>query len=57
VHSCLASRVAKLASQLKPTSPGGAILMFEPSGTFTTGDRHTGTVPDYIDRTAGHEPG
>lgn len=39
----------------KPSSAGGAILMFEPSGTLTTGDRHSGPVPDYVDRTAGHE--
>lgn len=39
----------------KPSSPGGAILMFEPSGTSTTGDRHTGPIPDYVDSTTGHE--
>jgi mannose-6-phosphate isomerase-like protein (cupin superfamily) len=39
----------------KPSSPGGAILMFEPSGTSTTGDRHDGTIPDYVDSTTGHE--
>jgi mannose-6-phosphate isomerase-like protein (cupin superfamily) len=39
----------------KPSSPGGAILMFEPSGTSTTGDRHEGHIPDYIDSTTGHE--
>jgi mannose-6-phosphate isomerase-like protein (cupin superfamily) len=39
----------------KPSSAGGAILMFEPSGTSTTGDRHTGPIPDYVDSTAGHE--
>jgi len=39
----------------KPSSAGGAILMFEPSGTLTTGDRHTGPIPNYVDRTAGHE--
>lgn len=41
----------------KPSSPGGAILMFEPSGTSTTGDRHTGPIPDYVDSTTGHELG
>jgi mannose-6-phosphate isomerase-like protein (cupin superfamily) len=41
----------------KPTSPGGAILMFEPSGTSTTGDRHTGPIPEYVDSTTGHELG
>jgi mannose-6-phosphate isomerase-like protein (cupin superfamily) len=39
----------------KPTSPGGAVLMFEPSGTSSTGDRHDGVVPDYVDSTTGHE--
>jgi mannose-6-phosphate isomerase-like protein (cupin superfamily) len=38
----------------RPSSPGGAILMFEPSGTSTTGDRHEGAIPDYVDSTAGH---
>src|SRR5271156_3085203 len=37
----------------KPSSPGGAILMFEPSGTSTTGDRHEGEIPAYVDSTAG----
>jgi mannose-6-phosphate isomerase-like protein (cupin superfamily) len=41
----------------KPTSPGGAILMFEPSGTSTTGDRHTGPIPEYVDSTTGHKLG
>jgi mannose-6-phosphate isomerase-like protein (cupin superfamily) len=36
----------------KPSSPGGAILMFEPSGTSTTGDRHD-DIPDYVDSTTG----
>jgi mannose-6-phosphate isomerase-like protein (cupin superfamily) len=39
----------------KPSSPGAAILMFEPSGTATTGDRHEGEIPDYVDSTTGHE--
>jgi mannose-6-phosphate isomerase-like protein (cupin superfamily) len=39
----------------KPSSPGGSILMFEPSGTLTTGDRHDGDIPDHVDSTAGHE--
>ena len=39
----------------KPSSPGGAILMFEPRGTLTTGDRHEGDVPAHVDTTAGHE--
>jgi mannose-6-phosphate isomerase-like protein (cupin superfamily) len=38
----------------KPSSPGASILMFEPAGTATTGDRHEGEIPDYVDRTTGH---
>jgi mannose-6-phosphate isomerase-like protein (cupin superfamily) len=41
----------------KPSSPGGSILMFEPSGTATTGDRHEGDIPDHVDSTIGHELG
>ena len=39
----------------KPSSEGGSILMFEPSGTMTTGDRFTGEVPEHVDSTAGRE--
>lgn len=39
----------------RPSSPGGAILMFEPSGTVTTGDRHDGAVPGHVDTTTGHD--
>jgi mannose-6-phosphate isomerase-like protein (cupin superfamily) len=39
----------------KPSSPGGAILMFEPTGTSTTGDRHEGEIPEHVDSTTGHE--
>jgi mannose-6-phosphate isomerase-like protein (cupin superfamily) len=39
----------------KPSSPGGSILMFEPSVTSTTGDRHEGDIPDHVDSTTGHE--
>jgi mannose-6-phosphate isomerase-like protein (cupin superfamily) len=38
----------------KPSSPGGSILMFEPSGTVSTGDRHEGELPDNVDSTTGH---
>jgi mannose-6-phosphate isomerase-like protein (cupin superfamily) len=38
----------------RPSSPGGSILMFEPSGTSTTGDRHEGAIPDHVDSTTGH---
>ncbi|GAA3823601.1 cupin domain-containing protein [Streptomyces phyllanthi] len=38
----------------RPSAPGGAsILVFEPSGTLTVGDRH-GEVPDHVDATTGH---
>ena len=39
----------------KPTSAGGSILMFELSGTSSTGDRHEGEIPDHLDTTTGHE--
>jgi mannose-6-phosphate isomerase-like protein (cupin superfamily) len=39
----------------KPSSSGGAILMFEPSGTLTTGDRHEGDIPAHVDSTTGRE--
>jgi mannose-6-phosphate isomerase-like protein (cupin superfamily) len=38
----------------KPSSPGGSILMFEPAGTRTTGDRHEGEIPANVDSTTGH---
>ncbi len=38
----------------KPSSPGGArVLLVEPSGTSSVGDRHE-EVPDHVDATAGH---
>ncbi|WP_329124449.1 cupin domain-containing protein [Streptomyces sp. NBC_01465] len=38
----------------KPHAPTGAsILMFEPTGTLTVGDRHE-AVPDHVDVTTGH---
>jgi prolyl-tRNA editing enzyme YbaK/EbsC (Cys-tRNA(Pro) deacylase)/mannose-6-phosphate isomerase-like protein (cupin superfamily) len=37
----------------KPSSPGGAILMFEPGGTSSTGDRHEGEIPDHVESTTG----
>lgn len=39
----------------KPSSPGGSVLLFEPSGTQTTGDRHSGDIPDHVDQTSGHD--
>ncbi|MFF2079287.1 cupin domain-containing protein [Kitasatospora sp. NPDC058162] len=41
----------------KPSAPAGAaILMFEPTGTPTVGDRHE-AVPDHVDATTGHALG
>jgi mannose-6-phosphate isomerase-like protein (cupin superfamily) len=41
----------------KPSSPAGAsILMFEPTGTSTVGDRHD-PVPAHVDATTGHPLG
>jgi mannose-6-phosphate isomerase-like protein (cupin superfamily) len=39
----------------KPSSPGCSVLLFEPSGTSGTGDRHEGEVPAHVDSTTGHE--
>ncbi len=38
----------------RPSSPGASILMFEPTGTSTTGDRHD-EIPDHVDSTIGTE--
>ncbi|MFF0248841.1 cupin domain-containing protein [Streptosporangium sandarakinum] len=41
----------------RPSSDGGAsILMFEPSGTLSVGDRHE-EVPAHVDATTGHALG
>src|SRR5215469_6777763 len=47
--------VVPRGTEHKPSSAGGAILMFEPSGTLTTGDRHEGDIPDHVDSTTGHD--
>ncbi len=39
----------------KPSSPGGSILMFEPTGTLSTGDRHEGEIPGHVHSTAGRQ--
>ena len=49
-RSCCAEGV-----EHKPSSLGASILMFEPSGTSTTGDRHHGEIPDYLETTTGHD--
>jgi mannose-6-phosphate isomerase-like protein (cupin superfamily) len=41
----------------KPSSTGGSILMFEPSGTVSTGDRHEGDIPAHVHSTAGRALG
>lgn len=39
----------------KPSAPSGAqLLLFEPTGTLTVGDRHD-EVPDHVDATIGHD--
>ena len=47
--------VVPRGTEHKPSSAGGSILMFEPSGTLTTGDRHEGEIPSHVDSTAGHD--
>ena len=37
----------------RPSSPGAAILMFEPTGTSSTGDSHEGDLPEHVDSTIG----
>jgi mannose-6-phosphate isomerase-like protein (cupin superfamily) len=38
----------------KPSSTGGSVMLFEPTGTLTTGDHFTDEVPAHIDSTIGH---
>lgn len=45
--------VVPKGTEHKPSSPGGSILMFEPSGTSSTGDRHEGAIPAHVDSTTG----
>jgi mannose-6-phosphate isomerase-like protein (cupin superfamily) len=47
--------VVPRGTEHKPSSPGGAILMFEPSGTLSTGDRHEGEIPAHVTSTTGRE--
>jgi mannose-6-phosphate isomerase-like protein (cupin superfamily) len=47
--------VVPKGTEHKPASPGGSILMFEPSRTVTTGDWHEGEIPGHVDSTTGHE--
>ena len=47
--------VVPKGTEHKPSSPGGSILMFEPSGTMSTGDRHQGDIPAHVHSTAGQD--
>ena len=47
--------VVPKGTEHKPSSPGGSILMFEPTGTSTTGDHTDGPIPDHVDSTTGHQ--
>jgi len=47
--------VVPKGTEHRPSSRGGSILMFEPTGTSTTGDRYTGELPGYVDSATGHE--
>ncbi|MET9428892.1 MULTISPECIES: cupin domain-containing protein [unclassified Streptomyces] len=47
--------VVPKGTEHRPSAPEGAdILLFEPSGTVSTGDRHEGKLPDHVDSTTGH---
>ena len=46
--------VVPKGTEHKPSSPGGAILMFEPTGTSSTGDRHEGEIPEHVHSTIGN---
>ena len=37
----------------KPSSSGASILMFEPTGTNSTGDYHEGSLPENVESTTG----
>ena len=47
--------VVPKGTEHKPSSPGGSILMFEPTGTMTTGDRHEGDIPAHVHSTTGRD--
>jgi len=47
--------VVPKGTEHKPSSPGGSILMFEPSQTLSTGDWHDGEIPDHVHSTTGQE--
>ena len=41
----------------RSSSPGASILMFEPTGTSSTGDSYEGDLPEHVDSTIGHPLG
>lgn len=47
--------VVPKGTEHRPSSTGGSILMFEPTGTLSTGDADMGSAPGYVDSTPGHE--
>jgi len=47
--------VVPKGTEHKPSSPGGSILMFEPSQTLSTGDWHEAEIPDHVHSTTGQE--
>lgn len=46
--------VVPRGTEHKPSSPGGSVLMFEPAGTASTGDRQVGRIPGHVDSTTGY---
>jgi mannose-6-phosphate isomerase-like protein (cupin superfamily) len=47
--------VVPKGTEHKPSSPGGSILMFEPSQTLSTGDWHEGEIPAHVHSTTGQD--
>lgn len=47
--------VVPKGTEHRPSSSGGSILMFEPTGTSTTGDGQDAPIPDHVDSTTGHQ--
>jgi mannose-6-phosphate isomerase-like protein (cupin superfamily) len=47
--------VVPRGTEHKPSSPGGSVLMFEPSQTLSTGDWHEGEIPDHVHSTTGKD--
>ena len=45
--------VVPRGTEHRPSSSGAQILMFQPSGTSSTGDRHA-EIPRHVDSTTGH---